>query len=766
MDDLVKPAVAFRCVLVGRVQGVGFRPFVFRIAHELGLTGSVRNRSGDVEVIVQGEAHAVREFVRRVLADAPPLAAPRLQSRATIAVDESRRAFTIESSAESAQARVFVPPDSFVCADCRAELAAPNNRRFAYPFINCTQCGPRYTLIERMPYDRPNTSMAEFPLCAACAAEYTAPQDRRFHAEPVACPDCGPQVWLELAGGVRQAQGRVALDRAVSLLKAGAIVAVKGIGGYHLLCDATDALAVARLRDRKRRPDKPLAVMFPLRGADGLDAVREELEPTDREAATLVDAARPIVLMRRRAAARLTSGIAPGLDEVGALLPYSPLHVLLLEGVGGPLVATSGNISGEPVQTDVTVATERLRGIADAWLHHDRRIVRPADDSVVREIAARPRAIRIGRGAGPVELTLHTTVPRPVVALGGHLKTTVALAWGDRVVISPHIGTMDSPRSLEVLAQVVGDLQSLYGVEAEQVLCDAHAGYGTSRWARELRLPISGIGHHRAHVSAVYGEAVVSGQQQEGEDMIAFAWDGVGLGDDGELWGGETFVGRPSRWRRVASFVPFAQPGGDAAAREPWRSGASMAWTIGIEAAVGPSQARATVRRAWVQGLNAPRTSAVGRLFDGFAALALGIHQTSFEGQAPMQLEAAAARFPGEPESIEVPIAAESGLRRIGWAPLVRLALSPELSRNARAAIFHASLARAAVRECEYQRELTGVRIVGLSGGVFQNRLLSERLVRELEARGFRVVLGERVPANDGGLSFGQVIEYAAGANH
>jgi hydrogenase maturation protein HypF len=766
MDDIAKPLDAMRFVLLGRVQGVGFRPFVFRLANALGLVGSVRNRSGEVEILVQGESWAVREFARRVVADAPPLASPHVQLAEPVAIDAARGRFVIDTSVESQHARVSVPPDSFVCDDCRTELAAPNNRRYAYPFINCTQCGPRYTLIERMPYDRPNTTMADFALCPSCAAEYADVSDRRFHAEPVACTKCGPKVWLELGDGVRHASGHEAIERAITLLKTGAIVAVKGIGGYHLLCNATIAPAVVRLRDRKRRPDKPLAVMFPLAGPDGLDVLRQYVVPSEIEAAAVSDAARPIVLMKRRPGSALVSALAPGLDEVGALLPYSPLHALLMDAMGVPLVATSGNLSGEPVLTDVASSAERLTGIADGWLHHDRRIARPADDAVIRAIAGGRRAIRIGRGTAPLELTLPFVLPKPVVALGGHLKTTVTLAWEDRAVVSPHIGTMDRPRSLEVLAQVVSDLQSLYGIDAEAVLCDAHGAYGNSRWARTLHLPLHRIGHHRAHVSALYGEAVVSGRHRDCDDMIALAWDGIGLGDNGELWGGETFVGRPGQWRRVASFEPFAQPGGDAAAREPWRSGASMAWTVGVDATLGPSHMRAIVRRAWEQRINAPRTTAVGRLFDGFAALALGIVVTSFEGQAPMRLEAAAARFPGEAEPIELPVVSDAGLRRVQWAPLVRLALSPELSQNARAAVFHASLARAAVRECECQREMTGVDIVGFAGGVFQNRLLTERIVAELTARKFRVVLNERVPANDGGLSFGQVIEYAAGANH
>ncbi len=456
--------------------------------------------------------------------------------------------FHIASSSAALHPQISVPPDFFCCPDCLAELARPGDRRHRYAFINCTQCGPRYTLIEALPYDRPNTTMRAFPLCDACRREYEDPLDRRFHAEPVACPVCGPHLRSlpRRHERDRRAVTKRALAAAVAVLRAGHVLAVKGIGGYHLMCDARSEAAVARLRERKHRPDKPLAVMYPWRGHDGLDVVRDgfDLEPAAREA--LLDPARSIVLLRSRARTGLASNIAPGLDEVGVFLPYSPLHQLLLDGFGGPLVATSGNVSGEPVLTSATEAQERLAQVADAFLHHDRPIARPADDSVVRIIAGRARPIRLGRGIAPLELELPRPVPQPVLAVGGHLKTTVALAWDRRIVVSPHIGDMGTLRSEQVFAQVAADLQRLYDVRAEVVLSDAHPDYATTRWARTSGLAHRLVQHHRAHASALVTE-----HGRADAPAIVFAWDGVGLGDDGTLWGGETFFGTPGHWQRA-----------------------------------------------------------------------------------------------------------------------------------------------------------------------------------------------------------------------
>jgi hydrogenase maturation protein HypF len=745
--------IARRILLTGRVQGVGYRPFVYRLAHEHALAGHVRNLRGDVEVIVSGVAARLDAFERELVTRAPPLAQPRVRAAAPCVAPEARD-FTIAPSSAADEPEVSVPPDFFACDDCVRELADPDDRRHAYPFINCTQCGPRYTLIEALPYDRPNTSMARFVLCAACRREYQDPLDRRFHAEPVACPDCGPHLSFVQPGRAAVTGDAAAVAAAVEALRAGRVLAVRGIGGYHLLCDARDEAAVRRLRERKRRPDKPLAVMFPQRGADGLEAAREELSIGAVEQAALNDPARAIVLVPRRADARLAPCVAPGLGEIGAYLPYSPLHHLLLAAFGGPVVATSGNVSGEPVLTDPAAAEARLATVADAFLHHDRHIVRPADDSVLRVAAGRARPIRLGRGIAPLELELPAQLPEPVLAVGGHLKLSVALAWGRRVVISPHIGDMGTGRSELVFEQVVGDLQRLYDVRARRWLCDAHPGYTTTRWVRARGEPFTTVLHHHAHASALVAEHGVT------EPAIVFAWDGVGYGGDGTLWGGEAFVGWPGRWQRCASLRSFRLPGGDKAGRAPWRSAAALCWEAGVDCPVPIPDP--IVRAAWERDLNAPQSSAAGRVFDALSAIVLGITETSFEGQGPMWLEACAqtvARFP------ELPIEPDArGVLRIDWAPLLESCRDARLACGERAGQAHAALADAICRVAEAERRRSSITVAGLTGGVFQNRRLLELAAAGLEQRGFRVLLPVRIPCNDGGLSYGQVADFLGAA--
>ena len=750
------PAVVTRrLLLTGRVQGVGFRPFVYRLAHELGLDGLVRNLRGDVEVVLHGPVALIERFARDVIERAPPLARPVLAGQTAVDAPAGP-GFHIASSSAALHPQISVPPDFFCCPDCLTELARPGDRRHRYAFINCTQCGPRYTLIEALPYDRPNTTMRAFPLCDACRREYEDPLDRRFHAEPVACPACGPH--LEFAGPSAMNTGEGdngALAAAVAVLRDGRVLAVKGIGGYHLLCDARSEAAVARLRERKHRPHKPLAVMYPWRGLDGLDDVRDEFNPEPAARDALLDPARSIVLLSVGSPMGLAPNIAPGLAEIGVFLPYSPLHQLLLNDFGGPLVATSGNVSGEPVLTSATEAQERLAEVADAFLHHDRLIARPADDSVVRVIAGRARPLRLGRGIAPLELTLPHSVPRPVLAVGGHLKTTVALAWDRRIVVSPHIGDMGTLRSEQVFAQVAADLQRLYDVRAEVVLSDAHPDYATTRWARTSGLAHEMVQHHRAHASALVTE-----HGRTDVPAIVFAWDGVGLGDDGTLWGGETFLGRPGYWQRAAHLRPFRLPGGDRAGRAPWRSAAAVCWELGRDCPIGVADP--IVRTAWERRVNSPQSTAAGRLFDAASAIILGLGETSFEGQGPMCLEAI-ARDPVAFPRLELRSAAEGRLE-LDWAPLVDWLLQAPPTTAAdkadRAGAVHASLADGIVQVADQLRARSGSSIVGLTGGVFQNRRLTEAALAGLSVRGFDVLLPVQLPCNDGGLSYGQVADF------
>ncbi|MEE4294366.1 MAG: carbamoyltransferase HypF, partial [Xanthomonadales bacterium] len=775
--------------LTGRVQGVGFRPFVYNKAVELGLAGSVYNGSGKVFIHAEGPGDALDRFAQKLLDAAPPLARPQLAS-CTEVEPRGLDAFTIETSDSGGEAEIHVPPDLFTCDDCLAELSDPGERRHGYAFINCTQCGPRYTIITAMPYDRPNTSMADFPLCADCAAEYGNPADRRFHAQPLACAVCGPK--LEFVAAAETAAGSP-LGKAVAALEAGRIVAIKGVGGYHLACDARNEKAVAVLRKRKRRPDKPLAVMFPLRGDDGLDAVREHIDLDNVSAAALLDPARPIVLapvkcdqlpassrtpdqVRGDASGQYTSssrnlpagkypgsssrasllapGLAPGLRELGVFLPYSPLHHELLNRFGGPLVATSGNISGEPVITVNDEAQQRLGAIADAFLHHDRPIVRPADDPVVRPMAGRSRIIRPGRGLAPIERQLPARLAAPLLATGGHMKNTVALAWDDRVVVSPHIGDLDSPRSNDVFNQVINELQKLYDVSYDFIACDLHPGYASTRWAQGQGLPVLQVQHHAAHASALAGE------HPGVERWLVFTWDGVGYGDDGTLWGGEALAGNPGAWQRVSSFRPFRLVGGDRAGREPWRSAAALLWDDGREYFVSEQISSAALQLAhdgWQRNINSFTSSAAGRLFDAAAALVLGRESASFEGQGPMELEQAAQRGCS---ALKLPLALdEHGLLRADWSPLLPMLRDEEREPAERAGVFHETMAQSLVDQALEIRQRTPFDAVGLSGGVFQNRLLTERAVQLLKAADMDVRLHEHIPANDGGLCFGQVIE-------
>jgi hydrogenase maturation protein HypF len=766
LDDAVHKAVrevlisgdgsvhrTLRLIVGGQVQGVGFRPFVYRLARRLDLGGTVRNCMGEVEILLEGSEDRLARFRHDLIDTAPPLAEPRIVSVAEIEPQDFR-GFGIEDSLEDSAANICLPPDYFMCDDCRNEQQDPADRRYRYPFINCTQCGPRYTLIERLPYDRANTSMSGFPLCAACQTEYLDPLDRRFHAEPLACPACGPALSFAVAGEAVAATGEAALQRAVESLGAGQVIAVRGIGGYHLMCDARNGQAVATLRKRKDRPDKPLAVMLPLAGSDGLDVAREIalLDPAEEEG--LISPMRPIVLCRKRPGGLLASGIAPGLDELGLFLPYSPLHQLLLDDFGGPLVATSGNLSGEPVLTDVAEAGRRLGAIADAFLHHNRPIVRPADDSVFRRIDGRLRPLRIGRGAAPRELNLPWSQAVPVLAVGGHMKGNIALSWDDRVVVSPHIGEMDNLRSIAVFEQLSADLQRLYKVRAERIACDAHAGYATHRWARQQRdLPYTAVWHHRAHATALVAE------HPGGGNWLVFTWDGVGMGEDGTLWGGEALYGTPGQWQRLASLRPFNLPGGERAGREPWRSAAAMSWACDSHWREFPDS-QGLAYFAWQRRLNSPASSAAGRLFDAAAYLVCGTTSTSFEAQGPMQLEALCRQVG---DSIALPLEIDAdGIARSDWQPLMERMADASITQEQRAETFHSSMAQLVLAQARYVREQRPVDRVGLTGGVFQNRALCEQAMGLLRADGFEVRIATELPCNDAALSFGQAAELAA----
>jgi hydrogenase maturation protein HypF len=738
--------------ITGQIQGVGFRPFVSRLAQQLQLVGWVRNHAGIVEICVQGASKQLDVFEQQLLSLAPPLAKPEAiisHHVAPIIFDD----FTIKTSMSGDNSQARLPPDYFMCADCLAEMQDTTQRRYHYPFINCTQCGPRHTIIERLPYDRANTSMAVFPLCPDCRKDYENPLDRRYHAQALACAVCGPTLSFRQPDHTDINNNEAALTAAVEALQSGLIVAIKGIGGYHLLCSATSEMAVITLRQRKHRRLKPLAIMLPWSGEDGLEYVRHYTEATVSESALLAAPLRAIVLVKKRPFTNLAETVAPGMTEIGVMLPYSPLHHLLLEAYAAPLIATSANISGEPVLTDANQVEARLNVVADAFLHHNRAILRPADDSVFRVIAGSAQPIRVGRGCAPLEIKLPFNLASPLLALGGEMKNTIALAWDNRVILSPHLGDLGSLRSQQIFEQTITDLTQLYGVTVEHCVCDAHPDYSASRWAQRSGLAVHKVFHHHAHASALAAE------HQHLDPMLVFTWDGTGYGEDGTLWGGEGLFGTPGSWQRVSSFRPFRLPGAELATREPWRSALALCWEIDEDWPLCPSETH-LIKQAWQKQLNSPLSSSVGRLFDAAAALTGLVHNADFEGHAAMWLETAS--FGQETSGINLPLSCTIDHCWLSdWEPLVSLLQDSHLSIGARSYCFHASLAMALVAQAKKIRTELGLFAIGLSGGVFQNKCLTELAMSLLQQAGFRVYVHERIPSNDAGISFGQIIEAA-----
>ena len=741
-----------RIAVEGIVQGVGFRPCVYRLAMARGLTGWVRNRPEGVELEVQGPEAVAWDFLRALRAEVPPPArVDRLTSAALPELPEEA-AFEIRTSGAGADVRPVVPPDLATCPECAREVATPGERRHRYPFTNCTYCGPRYSLIEGLPYDRSRTSMKGFPLCPDCAREYRDPLDRRFHAQPVACPSCGPQLRLIAPDGTPRAEREAALQAAAELLRHGGVLAIKGLGGYQLMVDAASEAAVRCLRARKRREEKPFAVMFP-----DLETLRGACEADEAEAMLLQSVEAPILLLRRRAGASLAGALAPGNPRLGAFLPYTPLHHLLLEAVGRPVVCTSGNLSDEPMAFGDDEARARLGGLADAFLVHDRPIVRPVDDSVLRLDGDGPTFLRRARGYAPLAVPLPGG-GAPVLALGAHQKATVALVFGGQVVLSQHLGDLASVEGADLLARTVDDLLTFFRVRPECLACDLHPDYASTRLAERLAaawdVPLVRVQHHHAHGAACAAEHGLRGP------VLALAWDGTGQGPDGTVWGGEALVVEGAAFRRVGHLKPFPLPGGDAAVKEPRRSACGLLW-----AALGPEAMPEALRSAFGDGelgllqtllardLNCPRTSSLGRLFDAVAALAGVRTRRGFEGQAAMELEFAAERV--APDGTYPWAFAGDETRVADPAPLLE-ALLRDRARGAEPGLlarrFHAALADLALAWARH----AGLRDVVLAGGCFQNALLTGLVAERLGAAGYRVHRHRRFPPNDGSISLGQ----------
>ena len=751
-------------LLSGHVQGVGFRPFVFRLAMECGLTGWVENWTGQVAIHVEGPREKIESFQHQLIHNAPPHSSPLIAQCKAVSTVHYKK-FAIHPSDAGRQSNIRITPDLPVCDDCLTELFDSRDRRYRYPFINCTRCGPRYTIIEQLPYDRSNTTMKLFTLCNACRHEYINPHDRRFHAEPIACPDCGPALVFYARRSVntfdKQSQDSAqALELCLKTLSAGKVVAVKGIGGFHLMCDAKNDDAVKRLRASKPRPHKPLAVMMLKHD------LQHHVKLSAEETELLHSAVHPIVLADKNPSSSLSPLIAPELKQIGVMLPYSPLHHLLLHDFGKPLVATSANISGEPLLTQLRDVTHRLLHVADAVLDHQRPIQRPADDPVYQVIENVPRPLRLGRSNAPLEINLPFQLSVPTLAVGGHMKNTIALAWDNIMVVSPHIGDLDSARSQLVFEQVIDDLQQLYQVRAAQVVCDAHPDYASSFWARQYGLPTQHIFHHHAHAAAVAGE-----YPQESR-WLTFTWDGTGMGTDRSIWGGEALLGHAGDWHRVASLMPFHLPGGDRAAREPWRSAAAIYWETNaystrLERNLSNIKNLELAYQSWQRNINSPTTSSMGRLFDAAACLIGLLTHASYEGQGPMQLEALAEsemdNCSADPDIMQLPLIKNTqGVWQTDWTALVPYLLDDAISPQQRACQFHHAIADTLVQTAVLMRDAHGDFAVGLCGGVFQNKLLTELSTRQLREHGFRYYIPSMVPVNDGGLCYGQIIEYAA----
>lgn len=746
---------ARRLSVTGTVQGVGFRPFVHRLALRYGLTGWIRNTSGAVEILVEGSAAILDEFSLALEREGPPLC--RIQEVTTAeATPVGLSDFRIIASDVRPNERQPVAPDVSLCVECEEELYQPGNRRYRFPFITCTNCGPRITLIDDVPYDRSRTSMRVFPQCAECRHEYHTPSHRRFHCETNCCPSCGPTlVWDDPQRGQVTGNGP-ALAAAARALDRGAIVALRGLGGFHLAVDATDDDAVKRLRYRKRRDAKPFAVMVrSLRGAERLAHL------TEAETTLLQSPPRPIVVVER-ATQTLAESVAPGLTSVGLMLSYTPLHHLLLDLVDRPLVMTSGNVSDEPIAAGNDEARHRLEHIADGFLLHDRDIVNRHDDSVARcSVDGATILLRRARGFSPRPLRLPVRTPEPLVAVGPHLKSTFTLAHDSQAFVSQHLGDLENLSTLNHFQSTLARYRRLFRIQPTVVVRDLHPGYLSTRLAQEMGLVVMGVQHHHAHVVAVMAEHELE------EPVIGVAYDGTGHGDDGTVWGGEILVSDLAGYRRVGHLRPIPLPGGDAAIRAPWRTALGYRWLSQLldhhafsrSASAADAIELDVVEQQLRRGLNAPLASSMGRLFDAVASV-LGIRQTVlYEGQAAMELEALAGSL--EADALPYDIRDVDGRWQLDPIPIL-LALGDRLasgqSPSQLAASFHQTVIEATAEIVSRVRDTTGIDRVVLSGGSFQNARLHSGLRQQLEAIGLSAYVPVELSPNDGAVSFGQAV--------
>lgn len=770
MDELVKlplesqeadgsRQVRLRITVGGIVQGVGFRPFIYRLAVRHDVAGYVLNNPEGVEIEAEGRLDQVSAFLSGIATEKPPQA--RVDTLSATFVDPGGdRKFVIRTSEKSSGRAALISPDIATCEDCLNELTDDNDRRYGYPFINCTNCGPRYTIIRDIPYDREFTTMHPFKMCPECMAEYTDPMNRRFHAEPNACWTCGPRVVLkDHSGNLLETTDPIAEARAA--LMEGKVVAVKGLGGFHLAVNATDDQAVRRLRERKRREEKPLALM-----ARDLDKVRSFARVGKAEAAVLKSPARPIVLLKRLAQSPIARSVAPGNPNLGVMLPYTPVHHLLLEGDFLALVMTSGNISEEPISIDMDDASRRLGGIADFYLDHNREILTRCDDSVVRVIDDGMLFMRRSRGYVPLPIAIDSD-SRSILACGPHLKNTVALTRGNQVFLSQHIGDLENLHAYEFFKSSVEQIKKVVETEPEAVAYDLHPDYLSTRYALELPIETRiGVQHHHAHIASCLGEAGIDGP------VLGIAVDGTGYGPDGSIWGCELLISMREDFDRVGHLRQVMMPGGDKAVKQPWRMALSHLYGafehdldgLDLESLLRKREEDITiVKDMLARKVNSPLTSSGGRLFDAVSCLCGIRSETTYEGQAAIELEMAAE--PGMGESYPVEVEEERGMLIIDTRRLIREIVEDIGRGEAASAIsarFHNWLKASLVKAAEMLRQTHRISTVALSGGCFQNEILLRDLRSQLRERGFDVIINEKVPANDGGISFGQVVVAAA----
>ncbi|MBI5187080.1 MAG: carbamoyltransferase HypF [Nitrospinae bacterium] len=740
----------------GIVQGVGFRPFVYRLARELGVGGFVSNHSGGVLIEAEADGQeSIRIFCARLKAGIPPLAQiTEFSSEEIPPIGET--AFSIRPSSHDGLAHTLISPDICVCGDCLLELFDPKDRRFRYPFINCTNCGPRYTIVHGIPYDRPLTSMKKFPLCRECGKEYNDPADRRFHAQPNACPACGPSISLHLSNGDK-VEAEDLVEAVVSLLREGKIVAIRGVGGFHLAVDAMNQEAVMALRGRKGRAEKPFALMAP-----DVESVRKFCHVDLQEEEALLHPTRPIVLLRARGKNAIAPGVAPGSLDLGFMLPCAPLHYLIIKDRFDALVMTSGNFSEEPIAIGNEEAVERLAAIADYLLLHDREILQRCDDSILRVVAGERRMIRRSRGYVPAPIFLPSPASRPILACGGDLKNTVALVRDRTVFLSQHIGDLDNPSALSFFEHGIANLGKILEITPEVIAHDLHPEYLSTKWALGRGLPTVGVQHHHAHLASVMAENGVE------EKCIGIILDGTGYGTDGTIWGGEVLIGDFKSFERFAWLAPVPLPGGAAAVRQPWRMAISYLYSafgrefLNFDLPFLRQRTREEVTvllEMMERGLNSPDTSSCGRLFDAVSAL-LDIRQAiSYEAQAAMDLETAVdVSFRGA-YAVMTDNAFDGGpLPGISLFRAVAEDMMSGAPAGKIAAKFHQGLGEMFLRAARSARDMHGINTVGLSGGVFQNLYLFSYILKRLREEGFAALTHRLVPSNDGGLALGQAV--------